>query len=98
MNDAILNNKQLERLWRVRPRRSVGDGRWFCRRYGSRVSIHNPVRPRVLPAPSLSRNPMPPRTTRKSDRRKVSDRTMVGPAQPLCLLVSGPNGVVTAAR
>src|ERR1700676_3761448 len=45
---------------------------WFCRRSGSRVSIHNLVRP-VLRAPSLSRNPMPPRTTRKSDRRKTSD-------------------------
>src|ERR1700680_2664001 len=31
---------------------------------------------------------MPPRTTRKSDRRKVSDRTMVGTAQPLCLFAS----------
>jgi hypothetical protein len=61
---------------------------WFSRRSGSRVSIHNPVR-RVLQAPSLSRNPMPPRTTRKSDRRKASDRTMVGTAQPLCLSASG---------
>src|ERR1700676_3142960 len=43
----------------------------------------------VLRALSLSRNPMPPRTTRKSDRRKVSDRTMVGTAQPLCLFASG---------
>ena len=32
---------------------------------------------------------MPPRTTRKSDRRKASDRTMVGTAQPLCLSASG---------
>src|ERR1039457_3972517 len=32
---------------------------------------------------------MPPRITRKSDRRKVSDRTMVGTAQPLCLFASG---------
>ena len=32
---------------------------------------------RVLRAPSLSRNPMPPRTTRKSDRPRVPDRTMV---------------------
>src|ERR1019366_2259143 len=62
---------------------------WFSRRSGSRVSIHNPVRRRVLRAPSLSRNPMPPRITRKSDRRKVSDRTMVGTAQPLCLSASG---------
>src|ERR1700730_17420417 len=31
---------------------------------------------------------MPPRTTRKSDRRTVSDRTMVGTAQPLCLFAS----------
>src|SRR6202521_762759 len=45
---------------------------WFSRRSGSRGSIQNPVR-RVLRAPSLSRNPMPPRTTRKSDRRKASD-------------------------
>ena len=64
---------------------------WFSRRSGSRVSIHNPVR-RVLRAPSLSRNPMPPRITRKSDRRKVSDRTMVGLAQPLCLFASGTDG------
>ena len=62
---------------------------WFCRRSGSRVSIQNPVRLRVLRAPSLSINPMPPRTTRKSDRRKVSDRTMVGIAQPVCLSASG---------
>ena len=62
---------------------------WFSRRSGSRVSIHNAVRLRVLRAPSLSRNPMPPRITRKSDRRKVSDRTMVGTAQPLCLSASG---------
>jgi hypothetical protein len=52
------------------------------------VSIHNPVR-RVLRALSLSRNPMPPRTTRKSDRRKASDRTMVGTTQPVCLSASG---------
>ncbi len=58
------------------------------RRSGSRVSIQNPVR-RVLWALSLSRNPMPPRTTRKSDRRKVSDRTMVGTVQPVCLSASG---------
>ena len=64
---------------------------WFCGRSGSRVSIQNPVR-RVLQALSLSRNPMPPRTTRKSDRRKVSDRTMVGLAQPVCLSASGTNG------
>jgi hypothetical protein len=64
---------------------------WFSRRSGSRVSIQNPVR-RVLQALSLSRNPMPPRTTRKSDRRKVSDRTMVGLAQPVCLSASGTNG------
>ena len=61
---------------------------WFCRRSGSRVSIQNPVR-RVPRAPSLSRNPMPPRTTRKSDRRKASDRTMVGTTQPVCLPASG---------
>jgi hypothetical protein len=61
---------------------------WFSRRSGSRVSIQNPVR-RVLRALSLSRNPMPPRTTRKSDRRKASDRTMVGTAQPVCLSASG---------
>src|SRR6202051_3622425 len=69
---------------------------WFSRRSGSRVSIHNPVR-RVPQALSLSRNPMPPRTTRKSDRRKVSDRTMVGTAQPLCLLRQEPKGVVSRA-
>jgi hypothetical protein len=64
---------------------------WFSRRSGSRVSIHNPVR-RVLQALSLSRNPMPPRITRKSDRRKVSDRTMVGLAQPVCLSALGTDG------
>jgi hypothetical protein len=64
---------------------------WVSGRSGSRVSIHNPVR-RVLRALSLSRNPMPPRITRKSDRRKVSDRTMVGTAQPLCLSALGTNG------
>jgi hypothetical protein len=61
---------------------------WFSRRSGSRVSIHNPVR-HVLRALSLSRNPMPPRITRKSDRRKVSDRTVVGLAQPVCLSALG---------
>jgi hypothetical protein len=65
---------------------------WFSRRSGSRVSIHNAVRLRALRAPSLSRNPMAPRTTRKSDRRKVSDRTMVGVSQPLCLFASGTEG------
>jgi len=64
---------------------------WFSRRSGSRVSIFKTVR-RVLRALSLSRNPMPPRTTRKSDRRKVSDRTMVGTTQPLCLSASGTDG------
>ncbi len=42
--------------------------------------------------PSLSRNCMPPRTTRKSHRRTVSDRTMVGTAQPLCLSASETEG------
>src|ERR1700688_2395858 len=65
---------------------------WFFRRSGSRVSIQNPVRLRVLRAPSLSINPMPHRTTRKSDRRKVSDRTMVGTAQPVCLSALGTEG------
>src|ERR1019366_2292815 len=32
---------------------------------------------------------MPPRTTRKSDRPRASDRTMVGTSQPLCLSASG---------
>src|SRR5579862_2936160 len=64
---------------------------WFFRRSGSRVSIQNPVR-HVLRALSLSRNPMPPRTTRKSDRPRASDRTMVGTAQPLCLHASGTEG------
>jgi len=32
---------------------------------------------------------MPPRITRKSNRRKVSDRTMVGTAQPVCLSALG---------
>src|SRR5713226_5048445 len=35
---------------------------------------------------------MPPRTTRKSDRRTVSDRTMVGTVQPACLSASGTKG------
>jgi hypothetical protein len=35
---------------------------------------------------------MPPRTTRKSDRPRASDRTMVGTAQPLCLSASGTIG------
>ena len=35
---------------------------------------------------------MPPRTTRKSHRRTVSDRTMVGTAQPLCLSASETEG------
>ena len=64
---------------------------WSSRRSGSRLSIHNPVR-RVLQALCLSRNPMPPRITRISDRPRASDRTMVGPAQPLCLSALGANG------
>src|SRR3984893_7985012 len=47
--------------------------------------------------PSLSRNCMPPRTTRKSHRRTVSDRTMVGTAQPLCLWRPKPKGIVTTS-
>ncbi len=43
-------------------------------------------------APSPLGDPMPSRTPRKSDRRKVSDRTMVGFAQPLCLSASGTDG------
>src|SRR5437879_13566040 len=35
---------------------------------------------------------MPPRTTRKSHRPRVSDRTMVGTAQPLCLSASETEG------
>ena len=35
---------------------------------------------------------MPPRTTRKSYRPRVSDRTMVGTAQPLCLFACGTEG------
>jgi hypothetical protein len=46
----------------------------------------------VLQAPSLSINHMPPRTTRKSYRPRVSDRTMVGIAQPLCLFASEAEG------
>src|ERR1700730_10708944 len=40
---------------------------------------------------------MPPRTTRKSHRRTVSDRTMVGTAQPLCLWRPKPKGIVTTS-
>jgi hypothetical protein len=46
----------------------------------------------VFYTPSLSINHMPPRTTRKSYRPRVSDRTMVGTAQPLCLFASGTEG------
>src|SRR6266849_2024135 len=35
---------------------------------------------------------MPPRTTRKSYRPRVSDRTMVGILQPLCLSASETEG------
>src|ERR1700722_2766027 len=48
--------------------------------------------------PSLSRNCMPPRTTRKSHRPRISDRTMVGTAQPLCLSRPKPKGIVTTSR
>src|SRR4029077_16535556 len=47
---------------------------------------------RLLWAASLSRNLMPPRTTRKSHRPRLSDRTMVGTAQPLCLSASETEG------
>src|SRR5713226_3154462 len=38
---------------------------------------------------------MPPRTTRKSYRPRVSDRTMVDTVQPPCLLRQRPDDVVT---
>jgi hypothetical protein len=43
-------------------------------------------------APSLSINPMPPRTTRKSDRRKVSEINVVDAEQPLFLIASETEG------
>ena len=65
---------------RFTPRFISGVAFRFLRRSGSRVSIHNPLRRNGCLAPSFSRNCMPPRTTRKSYRRTVSDRTMVGTA------------------
>jgi hypothetical protein len=53
------------------------------------LGIHSAIRLHVLRAPSLSTNPMPRRTTRKSDRPRASDRTMLGTAQPLYLPASG---------
>src|ERR1700685_2504571 len=47
---------------------------WFSRRSGSRVSIHNAVR-RVLRALSLSRNPMPPRTTSRKHHESAEKET-----------------------
>ncbi len=47
---------------------------------------------------SLSINHMPPRTTRKSYRPRVSDRTMVDTVQPPCLLRQRPDDVVTPTR
>src|SRR5271170_7751097 len=35
-------------------------------------------------------HPMPPRITQKSCRPRVSDRTMVGPPKPTCLLAQLP--------
>src|SRR5229473_7767924 len=49
----------------------------FLRRSGSRVSIRRLARPCVHDAPSLYKHSMPPRITQKSDRPRVSDRTMV---------------------
>jgi hypothetical protein len=46
----------------------------------------------VLQALSLLINHMPPRTTRKSYRPRVSDRTMVGTLQPFCLFASEAEG------
>jgi hypothetical protein len=43
-----------------------------------RVMRHSAVGPDI--------GSLPPRTTRKSYRPRVSDRTMVGNPQPLCLL------------
>jgi hypothetical protein len=83
---------------RSTPRFIPGVAFRFLRRSGSRVSIRNPVRRNGCLAPSLSRNCMPPRTTRKSYRRTVSDRTMVGTAQPLCLSRPKPKGIVTTSR
>src|SRR5437879_11620578 len=41
---------------------------------------------------------MPPRTTRKSYRPRVSDRTMVGTAQPLCLSRQKPKASIYHTR
>jgi hypothetical protein len=60
----------------------------FLRRSGSRERINPIIRPRVPWAPSTRDDPRPTRTTRKSDRPRVSNRTMVGILQPPCLSVS----------
>src|ERR1700680_2858856 len=61
---------------------------WFLRRSGSRVSILMACRRTVPVALSLCVNPMPSRTTRKSNRPRASDRTMVDTVQPQRLPVS----------
>jgi len=58
---------------------------WFLRRSGSRVSILMACRHTVPLAHSLCVNPMPSRTTRKSSRPRVADRTMVDAVQPHAL-------------
>ena len=49
----------------LRPWIPLGDGRWFSRRSGSRVSIQNPVRLKGAPAPSLSMKPYAPSDNQK---------------------------------
>jgi hypothetical protein len=58
---------------------------WFLRRSGSRVSILMACRRTVPLALSLCVNPMPSRTTRKSTRPRVADRTLVDTVQPHAL-------------
>ena len=56
----------------------------FWRRSGSRVSMTIACRHTVPPwhPVTVLINPMPPRTTRKSNRPRVADRTMVDTVQP----------------
>jgi hypothetical protein len=60
----------------------------FLRRSGSRESINLRSEALLASAPSHRADPMPPRTTRKSHRPRVSDRTMVDTKPPFCLFVS----------
>src|ERR1700719_488983 len=59
--------------------------------YQHHVRLLSPE-PVVVTQPQSTRVEEPTLLCNQSDRREVSDRTMVGTAQPLCLFASGTEG------